>query len=215
MTGLIDRLADWILDIVHTLGYLGVALSVAIENVFPPIPSELVLPLAGFLAGQGRFSLPVVILAATVGSVAGALVLYAVGRWMGEGKVRWFVCRYGGWFLLDESDLDKSLDWFRRHGRKSVLIGRVVPLVRSLVSIPAGIARMPVLKFVIFTALGSTVWNTALIGAGWLLGEQWARVEDYTRPLSYAVLLVIVVAVAWFAWQRTKSRSRRRAEAER
>jgi membrane protein DedA with SNARE-associated domain len=205
MFELIEAIAGWVTDTVYTFGYLGVAFAVALENVFPPIPSEVVLPLAGFLAGQGRFSLPLVIVAATVGSVIGALALYAFGAWFGERRVRWFVRRFGIWFLVRESDLDQTLDWFRRHGRKSVCIGRVVPLVRSLVSIPAGIAGVPLLPFIVYTTVGSTVWNTLLIGAGWLAGDQWERVEGYTRPLTYAVLVAVGAATIWFVWRRRAS----------
>lgn len=205
MFELIEKIAGWATDAVHSFGYLGVAAAVAAENVFPPIPSELVLPLAGFLAGQGRFALPLVLLAATVGSVVGALALYAFGAALGEWRVRWFVRRYGSWFLVTESDLDQTLTWFRRHGRKSVCIGRVVPLVRSLVSIPAGIAGLPLLPFVLYTTAGSLVWNTLLIGAGWLAGDQWGRVEGYTRPLTYAVMAAAGAAVIWFVWRRRAS----------
>jgi membrane protein DedA with SNARE-associated domain len=206
MTAWLEWLATWTTDLVHTLGYPGVALAVAAENVFPPIPSEVVLPLAGFLAGQGRFSFILAVLAATIGSVLGALVLYGAGRWLGEAKTRWFVRRYGRWFLVTERDFDASLDWFSRHGRKSVCLGRVVPLVRSLVSIPAGVAGIPLIPFMLYTAAGSTVWNTALIGVGWILGDQWSHVEDYIRPLSYAVLLLAGFAAAWFVWRRGLAR---------
>jgi membrane protein DedA with SNARE-associated domain len=202
MTDWLEWLASWVTDLVHTFGYPGVAFAVAAENIFPPIPSEVVLPLAGFLAGQGRFSFILVIIAATIGSVIGALALYAVGRWLGEPRMRRFVCRYGGWFLVTEDDFDTSLDWFSRHGRKSVMLGRVVPLVRSLVSIPAGIAGIPLLPFVVYSAIGSAVWNTILISAGWILGDQWDRVENYTRPLTYLVLVAGAVFVAWFVWKR-------------
>jgi membrane protein DedA with SNARE-associated domain len=202
MTDWLEWLASWVTDLVHTFGYPGVAFAVAAENIFPPIPSEVVLPLAGFLAGQGRFSFGLVVIAATIGSVAGALALYGVGRWFGEPRMRRFVCRYGGWFLVTEDDFDTSLDWFSRHGRKSVMLGRVVPLVRSLVSIPAGIAGIPLMPFIVYSAIGSMVWNTVLISAGWILGDQWERVEDYTQPLTYLVLVAGVIAVGWFVWKR-------------
>lgn len=215
MLNWLEAIVTWATDTVHTFGYPGVAFAVAAENIFPPIPSEVVLPLAGFLAGQGRFSLPLAVLAATLGSVVGALVLYGAGRWLGERKVRWFVVRYGRWFLVTEADYQTALDWFRRHGGKSVCLGRVVPLVRSLVSIPAGIAGMPILPFILYTAIGSTVWNTALIGAGWLLGDQWERVEGYVSPLSYAVLLLGAIAAAWFVWRRRRGLLRRPESEER
>jgi membrane protein DedA with SNARE-associated domain len=215
MSNPLETIAGWVTEAIHSLGYLGVGLIVALENLFPPIPSELVLPLAGFLAGRGRFSLPLVILAATAGSVAGALVLYSLGRWVGEEPLRRFIQRFGRWLLLRESDLDRAVDWFDRHGRAGVFFGRVVPLARSLISVPAGIACMPLWQFALYTAAGSAVWNTVLIGAGWLLGEQWTLVRDYARYLGYAAAAAGVVAVAWFIWRRARDGGRRSHEEKR
>lgn len=207
MSNPLEALAVWVTDLVESLGYLGVGLIIALENLVPPIPSELVLPLAGFLAGRGRFSLPLVIVAATVGSVSGALVLYALGRWVGETHLRQFIKRFGRWILVEESDLDRAVDWFHRHGRAGVFFGRLVPLARSFVSVPAGVACMPIWQFVVYTAAGSAVWNTILIGAGWLLGDRWTLVRDYAQYLGYAVLLLLAAGLAWSIWKRWHSRS--------
>lgn len=199
-------LADLITDIMESLGYVGIAALVALENVFPPIPSELILPLAGFLAGQGQFWLPAVVAAATVGSVVGALVLYGLGAWLGEVRLRGVVRRYGKFVLLTENDLDRAIDWFDRRGATAVLVGRLMPVVRSLVSIPAGLNRMPIGRFVVYTAIGSTVWNGALVGLGWVLGDRWQDVNQYGKYLEYAVLALVAGVVVWFVWRRRSTK---------
>ena len=195
-------LAGWVTDVIERLGYLGVAVLVALENLFPPIPSEVILPLSGFLAGQGRFSLPVVVLAATVGSVVGALILYAVGHVFGEERIRRLVRRHGRWLGVAEKDVDRADAWFDRHGPAVVFFGRLVPIIRSLVSIPAGVGRMALGPFLLYTALGSGLWNLALIGAGWLLGDNWEAAAPYVEILQYLVIAAAVVAVLWFLYRR-------------
>lgn len=206
MSNLLSDFADWVTDVIESLGYVGIASLIALENVFPPIPSELILPLTGFLCGQGRFWLPAAVLAATVGSVVGALILYGVARWLGEQRLHWLVGRFGKFLLLKEGDLDRASAWFSRHGGKAVLIGRLVPVVRSLVSIPAGFAPMPLSRFVVYTAVGSALWNGALIGLGWALGDRWEQVQRYGQLLEYAVLAALVVGTGWFIWRRRSSR---------
>ena len=208
MTELMGRLADWVIEAIHTLGYLGVGVFVALENLVPPIPSELILPLAGFLAGQGRFSLPLVVAVATLGSTLGALVLYGLGRWLGEDRLRRFVAGPGRFLLLRERDLDQAAAWFQRHGGLAVFIGRLAPLVRSGISVPAGVERMPVWRFTIYTALGSGIWNGALVGLGWALGSQWPRVSQYAQWLSYTVLALLAAAIGWFVWRRRRQQRR-------
>ena len=195
-------------DIVDRLGYVGLALLVAIENAFPPIPSEVILPLAGYNVYLGRMSFPVVIVATTMGSVLGSLLLYAIGSWLGKDRLRTLVIRYGHFFLLKEPDMDKADAWFQRYGGVAVLIGRVVPMVRRLISIPAGIERMPVMRFIALTAIGSAVWNTLLVGAGWILGTQWDRVEEWVGVLQWVVLALAVLAVGYFVIKRLQTRAR-------
>ena len=193
---------DSVTNVVDTLGYLGVALMVALENLFPPIPSEVVLPLAGFVAGQGRASLPGMVLAATVGSVVGAWALYAIAAWVGPVRLRRFVGRFGRWFSVSETDLDRAESWFDRRAAPAVLVCRCVPLVRSLVSIPAGFRRMPLLRFTLYTAAGSAVWNVALVTAGYVLGDRWDQVQPVVGVLQWIVVVAIVGALAWFVWRR-------------
>lgn len=204
---ILSGLTEWVTDVIESFGYVGVAALVALENIFPPIPSEIILPLAGFLAGQGRFWLPAVILAATVGSVAGALVLYMVGERVGERRLRVLIGRYGRWFGLGVDDLDRANSWFDQHGPAAVLLCRLIPVVRSLVSLPAGLRRMSLVTFTIYTAIGSGLWNGALIGLGWILGDQWHEVERYVGILQYVVIVVAAAAVAWFIWKRRFAKS--------
>ena len=200
-------IVQWVTDVIEALGYGGVAFLVALENVVPPIPSEVILPLAGFLAGQGRFWLPGVVLAATAGSVAGALLLYVIARSFGEPRIRRLIDRYGRWATIGQDDLDRAETWFDRHGPAVIFFGRLVPIVRSLVSLPAGFQRMPLGPFVLYTALGSGLWNGALIGLGWILGDRWEDVERYVGAFQNAVIAVALAAVAWFLWKRRPWRS--------
>jgi membrane protein DedA with SNARE-associated domain len=202
-------LAGWVLDVIDAMGAVGVAALVALENLFPPLPSEVVLPLAGFLAGQGKLSLAAVLVAATIGSVVGALVLYWAGAALGAGRMRRIAERLP---LMDADDVDRAQGWFDRHGRSAVLVGRLVPGVRSLVSIPAGIARMPLLPFLGYTTLGSAAYNAVLVLLGHQLGSRWTSVEKYSDPINYGVygliLLGVLVAVLRRARHRRNDRER-------
>ncbi len=202
----LEWLATFATDVIEMFGYPGVALLIFMENVFPPIPSEAILPLAGFLAGQGRMWLPAVIIAATLGAVGGALVLYALGAWFGDHRIRWLVVRYGRWLALTEADLDTANGWFDRHGGKAVLVCRLVPIVRSIISIPAGLRRMSLPLFILYTAIGSGLWNSVLVVAGWWLGENWEQVGGYVDYLEYPVIIIGVAVVALYIWKRVLSR---------
>jgi membrane protein DedA with SNARE-associated domain len=201
-------LTAWATGIVEALGYPGVYLLMILEGFFPPIPSEMVLPLAGFLAGQGRLSLWLVLLVATAGSLTIALVLYGLGHWIGRERLRRWIERYGKWILLDPEDMDKTNRWFERHGKASVFFGRFVPGVRSLISLPAGFAGMPLWSFVIFTMVGSAIWNGALIGVGWYLGENWQQVRHYFRYFEYAAIGGLVLGAAWWIWKYKRKRGK-------
>jgi len=196
----------WATGIMLAFGYIGLAMLIALETLVPPIPSEVILPLAGFLAGQGHFSVVGLMVAATLGSLGGALVFYAAGRLLGERRLRRILNAVGGWILLEEKDLDTAREWFERRGAWAVLIGRLVPAVRSYVSLPAGVARMPLGSFVLLTTLGSGVWNGLLIGFGWLLGEHWQVVGGYVQPLGRLVPIVLLGLVAWFVVTRLRAR---------
>ena len=193
------------------LGGPGAAIIVGLENVFPPIPSEVILPLAGFSAAQGTFSLAAAIFWTTLGSVVGALLAYGVGRRLGADRVRALVARIP---LMRVEDFDTAQGWFARHGRSSVFFGRMVPVVRSLISIPAGVARMNVLLFLLLTTAGSLVWNSILVVGGYLLGGQWQRIESVAGWFSDAVVGVIaVLLVVFFARRALRARAARECNA--
>jgi membrane protein DedA with SNARE-associated domain len=209
--GFLGDLTNWAKDIVESAGYFGVFIMIVLENVFPPIPSEAILPLAGFLAGEGRFWLPAVILAATAGAVVGALILYVLAAWFGDGRVRWLIVRYGKWFAISESDLDKANDWFDRQGGKAVFICRMVPILRSIVSLPAGLRRMPIVPFVLYTAAGALIWNSILIVAGWWLGDNWEEVSTVVDYLQIPVVLAVIGGMGWFFWKKWSARQAARS----
>lgn len=193
---------DTITEIIDRLGYVGVAFLVAFENVFPPIPSEVVLPLAGFVAGRGDASLAGMIVAATIGSTVGAWALYGISAAIGPVRLHRFVVRHGRWFGLGERDLRRAEEWFDRRSDVAVLIGRCVPLIRSLVSVPAGFRRMAFGRFTVLSAIGSLAWNAALVGAGAVLGERWEEVGDIVGLLQGAVLLAAIAALGYLLWKK-------------
>lgn len=197
--------AGWSVDLMETLGGPGAGLAIALENLFPPLPSEVILPLAGFTASQGTFSIAGALFWTTLGSVVGALVLYWLGAALGRDRLRRI---WGRLPLTNLDDLDRTEAWFARHGRKAVFFGRMVPIFRSLISIPAGVERMPVLVFTGLTLAGSLIWNTIFVMAGYYLGEQWHRVEAYAGAFQKVVVVVVVAGFAW--WVVTKVRARNR-----
>lgn len=203
---MLGDLATWVQDIIERLGAVGVALLIILENVFPPIPSEIVLPFAGFVAQRGDGSVVVMIVAATVGAVIGALILYYVAALIGPVRLGVFIAKFGKWFGVKPADLTRAEQWFDRHAVAAVLLGRCVPLIRSVVSVPAGFRRMPLVPFIAYTALGSAVWNTALIGAGAALGNQWENVEPYVAILQWLVLAAIALFLTWFVYGKIRRR---------
>jgi len=202
-------MAEWVQNLMDSMGYLGILLLMILENLFPPIPSELIMPSAGFAAARGEMNLALVILMGVLGSVIGTLPLYYVGRAFGEERLVVWADKYGKWLTLSGRDIRKADDWFDKHGTKAVLFGRMVPGIRSLLSLPAGMSEMPMPKFLIYSAIGSGLWASALAGAGYVLGENYDRVEQYISPVSKIVLAVLVVAaVVWFL-RRKKAQAAR------
>jgi membrane protein DedA with SNARE-associated domain len=198
--------ADWVFSIVDRLGAAGVGLLILLENIVPPIPSEVILPLAGFRARTGGVNVVAVWPAATAGSVLGALLLYGLGAWLGYERLHRLAARR--WFVfVSRRDLERGEAVFERHGGKVVLFARCVPFLRSVVSIPAGISGMPLMRFVVLTAIGSGVWNAAFIALGWVLGENWSQVEGFLGPVSYVVLALLAVGLIVLIVRRLRSRS--------
>lgn len=191
----------------ETIGAPGAGLAIALENLFPPLPSEVVLPLAGFTASRGSFTLIEALLWTTLGSVFGAWALYGLGAWLGRRRMRAIAAKLP---LVDLEDVDKVEAWFGRHGYKAVFFGRMIPIFRSLISIPAGIERMPVAKFLLLTSAGSLIWNSIFVFAGFYLGENWHIVEQYAGIFQKIVIVVVVLAVLyWVTTRIRKIRNRR------
>lgn len=188
---------DWALSVVTKLGYVGVAFLTLLENVFPPIPSELVIPLGGYIAADGELTLWGVITAGTVGSVAGAVLWYELGRRVGERRVFEWVSRHGKWITLSRHDIERANGWFDRHGKTAVLIGRLVPGVRTFVSLPAGFTRMPRASFLVYTTIGTVAWTAALGYAGYVLRANFGIVGDYLNTVTNVLLAGLVVVMIW------------------
>lgn len=207
--GDLGGIAGWAVGVMGALGGPGAGLIVGLENVFPPIPSEVILPLAGFSAAQGRFSLAGAIFWTTLGSVLGALLAYWLGHRLGATRVR---ALFGRVPLIQVEDFDRAEGWFTRHGNASVFLGRMVPVVRSLISIPAGVERMNLPVFLLFTTAGSLIWNSLFIVGGYLLGGQWHRIESVAGWFSNAVVAAIVVLLVVFLGRRAYLEFRERRE---
>lgn len=189
---------DWIVSFMEGAGPFGVGFLMFLENVFPPIPSELVMPLAGFTAARGETSLVAVILAGTIGSVAGAYLWYWLGAKFGEARLKRLAARHGRWLTVTPEEIERAEDWFRRHGRTAVLIGRLVPAVRTLISVPAGVSGMPLAPFLFYSTLGTIVWTSLLAGAGYLLEGQYDRVAAWLNPVSN---VVVIGLVGWYLYR--------------
>ena len=188
---------DWVVTTIEGWGYLGVFLLMVAENVFPPIPSEIIMPLAGFLAGRGDLSLTLTIIAGTAGSVVGTLMWYYIGMAIGEERLKRLAARHGRLLTLSPSDIDMAHQWFQRHGAAAVFFGRMIPTIRTLISVPAGLAHMPLWRFLAYTTLGSALWTGILTVAGLVLHENYALVADYVDPLSKLVVVSVIAIYLW------------------
>ena len=207
MSNLLEPIVQAVVSLVGALGAPGVGIAVAAENLFPPIPSEVILPSAGFAAASGSMGLVSAIVWATIGSVVGALALYALGAWFGRARFYSLASKIP---FVKEADIERAEAWFVRRGPLAVLLGRVVPVVRSLISIPAGIERMKLLPFTLYTAIGSALWNSVLIGAGYALGANWAIVEEWIS--RYQLIVFGLAGIALIVWVVRKWTARRPRE---
>jgi membrane protein DedA with SNARE-associated domain len=190
-------MATWVIHTISATSYWGIVCLMIVENVCPPIPSEVIMPLAGFMAVQGRLAFLGVLLAGTLGSVLGAVPLYYLGRRIGDERLKNFADRHGRWLTVSRDDLDHAQQWFDRHGGMAVLLCRLVPGVRSLISIPAGLEGMPLAPFLLCTTMGAGLWTALLASAGYGLGANFRQVEAYLDPASYVVLAVLVGLYGW------------------
>jgi len=196
----------WIVNIMTSLGYLGIGLLMFLENLFPPIPSELIMPLAGFTAAQGKLNVVGAIAAGVLGTVIGALPWYYAGKFLGEKRLKLWADKYGKWITITSKDIDRSKHWFDRHGVKAVFLCRMVPGVRTLISLPAGIGNMHVVPFLIYSTVGTVLWVGLLTTAGYILGNNYTLVEEYLAPVSKIVLASLVIGLVIIIIKRNRRR---------
>ena len=199
-----DTISQWVLAVMDKLGLFGVTLMMFLENVFPPIPSELIMPAAGFAAAMGQMHLIAAIIAGTLGSVLGALPLYYLGTILDENRLYRLAEKYGKYFLIKPEDVTSAQQWFDKYGKSVIYFGRMLPAIRSLISIPAGMARMPMLSFLMLTALGSAIWTTLLAYAGYVLGANYEAVATFIEPISKIVAIVVLSIAAIVIVMRVK-----------
>jgi membrane protein DedA with SNARE-associated domain len=196
---------DWITSFVQSAGYFGIAFLMFAENVFPPIPSELIMPLAGYTAAKGELNIIGVVVSGTLGTLAGALVWYYIGLRLGLDRLRRLARRHGRWLTVDEEGIDQAKDWFDRHGPMALVVGHLIPAIRTLISVPAGVGRMGLGIFLAASAAGTIAWTSILAGAGYLLEQQYQRVESFANPVTNLILGMMVLWYAYrvISWPRT------------
>jgi membrane protein DedA with SNARE-associated domain len=207
LSGILAWIGKTAVTVISSLGYAGVFALMAAESMIIPIPAELVMPFAGFLVAQGTFGMGWVFAASTLGSLTGSLLSYAMGRAGGNR----LVLHFGRYLLLDASDLKRAEDYFGRRGEGTIFVGRLIPVIRHLISIPAGIGRMNLRKFVLYTAAGASLWNMFLAGLGYVLGQNWRAIRHYTEPVSVAVAALLAAGAVWFVWHHVRHKTRNRA----
>jgi len=197
---------EWVIETMSSLGYWGIGWLMFLENLFPPIPSELIMPLAGFTAAQGKMQLLPAIAAGVIGTVLGAFPWYYLGKIVSEERIKGWADRYGKWLGISGADIDKSNRWFDRQGKKAVLLCRMVPGVRTLISLPAGINAMPMIPFLLYSTIGTILWVTFLTMTGYFLGNNYELVDKYLEPVSKIVAVTLVIAlIIWIIRKRTKT----------
>ena len=201
---------EWVLDIMTSLGYWGIGLLMFLENLFPPIPSELIMPLAGFTVSQGKMGFVPAIAAGVIGTILGAFPWYYVGKLVGEENIKRLADKYGKWITVSGADIDKANNWFNRHGEKAVFFCRLVPGVRTLISLPAGLNEMALVPFLIYSTIGTTLWVSFLTIAGYKLGANYELVDEYLGPVSKIVFVLLVVAFGvWIVMKKQKQKRKR------
>ena len=199
---------EWITNTMNSLGYVGIGLLMFLENLFPPIPSELIMPLAGYTATFPNTQIQVIpaIAAGVIGTILGAIPWYYAGLLLGQERLQALAARYGKWIGISEKDLEKSVNWFQKHGSTAVLLGRMVPGIRTLISVPAGITKMPLIPFFLYSTIGTIGWVTLLTYAGYFLGKNYKSVEDYidviTKVVVFGVLIAIISFIGYRLWKR-------------
>lgn len=204
MAQMLEQIRMWAEQVVSSLGYIGIALLMFIENIFPPIPSEVIMPFAGSLVTEGKMNFVFAFVAGTIGALAGAVAIYYIGVAVTEDRAqRWFK-NYGRFLLMSKNDFDQAMEKFEKHGAKMVFVGRLMPAIRSLISLPAGLNRMQMMKFLLYTTLGTTIWNLLLLGAGFYLGKNWEQVISFVDTYEMVFWIIIGILVAIFVFRRAR-----------
>ena len=196
-------MVEWIVGLTNSLGYWGIGLLMFLENIFPPIPSELIMPLAGFTVSQGKMDFSLAVIAGTIGTMAGTYAWYYLGRLVNYQRLSSWTNKYGKWIRVTVEDIDRVNDWFNKYGRKAVFFGRMVPGIRTLISLPAGMNQMPFVSFTLYSTLGTFIWTLALTTAGFLLGENYASIEDYLAPISKLVVFGLLGLIGYWIFKKT------------
>lgn len=202
------NLTEWVISIMEQLGYWGIALLMFLDNIFPPIPSEIIMPSAGYSASQGQLVLLGVIIAGCVGSLLAAAVLYWIGYKFSHERIFSFVDKYGKYLFIKSEDVTKSLTWFEQYGHRIVFFGRMIPAVRSLISIPAGMSHMPFWKFMLFSGLGTIIWTTFLACVGFYLGENQDLMHKVLSQVGYIIIAIVILIIGWILYRRHQRKSR-------
>jgi membrane protein DedA with SNARE-associated domain len=197
-------MVEWISNLMTSLGYWGIGLLMFLENLFPPIPSELIMPLAGFTVAQGRMNFGLAVIAGTVGTMAGTFAWYYLGRLVNYQRLEDWTKRYGRWIGVTTQEIDRVNNWFNLHGRKAVFFGRMVPGIRTLISLPAGMNQMPLATFTIYSTVGTLIWTLALTTAGLMLGENYPLIEKYLAPISKLVLFGLIGLVGYWIFRKMR-----------
>jgi membrane protein DedA with SNARE-associated domain len=198
---------EWINGLMSGLGYWGIGLLMFLENLFPPIPSELIMPLAGFTVAQGKMNFVLAVVAGTIGTMAGTYAWYYLGRLVNHQRLQGWADRYGKWIGVSAKDLDRVNDWFNKHGRNAVFFGRMVPGIRTLISLPAGMNNMPFASFTLYSTIGTAIWTLALTAAGFLLGENYSLIEKYLAPVSKFIAFGLIGLFGYWLIKKLRSRS--------
>lgn len=207
-----QTVVDWLIRTLEHMGYLGVLLLMLAENIFPPIPSELIMPFAGFAASRGEMSFAGVLIAGTCGTLLGAVPWYWAGRALGCERLARWADKHGRWFTMSGDEVRKANKWFARHCGKAVLIGRLAPAVRTFISIPAGIAEMSWPRFLVYTTLGTLIWNGVLVTLGHQLGENYSKVAEYLDPVTKGIVALIVVGYLYRVIRGGKRKGRQQTK---
>lgn len=203
-TTILSAISNWIINLIASTNYWGVGFLMAIQSANIPIPSEVIMPFSGFLVATGQLNLWLVTLAAVVGSLIGSIFSYYIGLIGGRPLIE----KYGKYILISHHDLDKSDLWFKKYGEWTVFVGRFLPIIRTFISFPAGIAKMNFKKFVIYSFFGSIPWTLGLAYLGEKLGQNWDKIKNYTHGLDWVILVLIVLGIVWYVWRHIKNRNK-------